>query len=109
ANSGRASTCAIRAASSSESFSQMGTESDSVRPGRAMRSKYPERACSQRQGAVASNEIRATWIPDARPIKLIIQQSQTIPFPEQASAAMRAIPIGQRVRTGLAAGAAAVA
>jgi para-nitrobenzyl esterase len=41
------------------------------------------------------------------PIKLIIQHSKTVLSLEQVSAAMRAIPIGRRVRTGLAAAAAA--
>jgi para-nitrobenzyl esterase len=52
---------------------------------------------------------RTEWIPDGPPIKLIIQHSKTVLSLEQVSAAMRAIPMGRRVRTGLAAGAAATA
>ena len=43
-NSGRASTWSIFAESAADSLSQMGTEVSSDRPGRAMRSNYPERA-----------------------------------------------------------------
>src|SRR5690242_8313822 len=52
-NSGRASTWSIFAESAAESLSQMGTDVSSDRPGRAMRSNYPERASTTGNAATA--------------------------------------------------------
>src|SRR5690349_1511307 len=85
-NSGRASTWSIFAESAADSLSQMGTDVSSDRPGRAMRSNYPQRASttgnadhgppgSRRSGTVGHTSImlqdadgrRSTPAPDRNP------------------------------------------